>query len=54
MDKLEWMYFLTENDDSYWEKYNTICDKVNADTKKEFHSEPVYNKKIFENQKKIL
>ena len=26
------------------EKYNTISDKVNADVKKEFDSEPVYNK----------
>ena len=37
------MYFLTENDDLL-EKYNTVRDKVSADIKKEFHSEPLYNK----------
>ena len=37
------MYFLIEDDD-FLEKYNTIWDKVNADIKKEFDSEPVYNK----------
>ena len=31
-------------DDDLLEKYNTICDKVSADIKKEFDSEPVYNK----------
>ena len=39
----EWMYFLIEDDDLL-EKYNTIWDKVSADIKKEFDSEPVYNK----------
>ena len=34
--------FLIVDDDSL-EKYNTICDKVSADIKKEFDSEPVYN-----------
>ena len=38
------MYFLIEDDDLL-EKYNTIWDKVSADIKKEFDSEPVYNKK---------
>ena len=33
----KWMYFLNENDDLL-EKYNTIWDKVSADTKKEFVS----------------
>ena len=37
------MYFLIEDDDLL-EKYNTIWDKVSADIKKEFDSEPVYNK----------
>ena len=37
------MYFLIEDDDLL-EKYNTICDKVSADIKKEFDSEPVYDK----------
>ena len=38
------MYFLIK-DDKLMEKYNTICDKVSADIKKEFDSKPVYNKK---------
>ena len=37
------MYYLVEDDDVL-EKYNTICDKVSADIRKEFDSEPVYNK----------
>ena len=37
------MYFLNE-DDKLLEKYNTIWDKVSADIRKEFDSEPVYNK----------
>ena len=38
------MYFLIE-DDSLLEKYNTIIwDKVSADIKKEFDSEPTFNK----------
>ena len=41
----EWMYFLLEDDDLL-EKYDTIWDKVSADNKKEFDSEPVYNKKF--------
>ena len=40
-----WMYFLIE-DDVLLKKYNTIFDKVSADIKKEFDSEPVYNKNI--------
>ena len=40
MDKLD---FLIENDDLL-EKYNTIWDKVSTDIKKEFGSDPVYNK----------
>ena len=39
----KWKYFLIEDDDLL-EKYNIICDKVNADIKKEFNNEPVYNK----------
>ena len=39
------MYFLIE-DDELLEKYNTVWDKVSADTKKECDSKPVYNKKI--------
>ena len=37
------MYFLFKHDDLL-EKSNTICDKVSADIKKNFDSEPVYNK----------
>ena len=37
------MYFLIEDDDLL-KKYNTIWDKVSADIKKEFDSEPIYNK----------
>ena len=39
----KWMYFLIK-DDVLLEKYNTIWDKVSVDIKKEFDSEPVYNK----------
>ena len=41
----KWIYFLIEEDDLL-EKYNTIWDKVSADTKKEFVSELVYNKEF--------
>ena len=37
------MFFLIE-DDHLLEKYNTIWDKVSADIKEEFDSEPGYNK----------
>ena len=37
------MYFLIEDNDLL-EKYNAILDKVSADIKKEFNSQPVYNK----------
>ena len=40
----KWMYFLIEDDDLL-EKY-IIWNKVSADTKKEFDSEPVYNKEF--------
>ena len=48
----KWMYFSID-DDEFLGKYNTVWDKVSADIKKEFDSEPVYNKKLFENQNKI-
>ena len=48
----KWMYFLIEDGDLL-EKYNTVCDKVGADIKKEFDSKSVYNKYFFENQNKI-
>ena len=52
-EQTKWMYFLIE-DDGLLEKYNIVWDKVTADIKKEFDSEPVYNIKFFENQNKIL
>ena len=46
----KWIYFLIEDDDLL-EKYNTIWDKVSADIKKEFDSEPVYNTNYFRTNK---
>ena len=43
------MYFLIEDDDLL-EKYKTIWDKVSPDIKKEFNSEPVYNKNYLKNK----
>ena len=37
--------------DDLLEIYNTIWDKVSADIKKEFHSEPVYNKNYLKKKK---
>ena len=48
----KWVYFLTEDDDLL-EMYNTIWDKVSADFKKEFDSEPVYNKELMKNKMKL-
>ena len=45
MDKLNGCIFLTGNDDLL-EKHNTIQDKVSTEIKKEFNSEPVYNKNL--------
>ena len=39
------MYFLIEHDDIL-EKHNTLWGKVSADVKKEFNSNPVYNKEF--------
>ena len=39
------MYFLVKDEDLL-EKYDTIWDKVSADIKKEFDSEPVYKKNV--------
>ena len=47
------MYFLIEDDDLL-KKYNTIWNKVNPDIKKEFDSEPLYNKKNLKAKKKNL
>ena len=45
MDKLNEFIFENEDDDLL-EKYNAIRDKVRADNKKEFDSEPFYHKKF--------
>ena len=45
------MYFFIQ-DDELLEKCNTIWDKVSADIKKEFHSEPVYNKEFLKTETK--
>ena len=45
------MYFLFEDDDLL-EKYNTIWNKVSADIKKEFNSEPVYNNNFLKTEVK--
>ena len=45
----KWMYFLIE-DDGLLERYNTIWDKVSADLKKEFDSEPIYNKEFLKTE----
>ena len=41
----KWIYFLIK-DVYLLRKYNTICDKVSADIKKEFDSKTVYNKSL--------
>ena len=43
------MYFLTK-DDKLLEKYNTAQGKVSADIKKEFYSEPIYNKNFLKTE----
>ena len=48
----KWMYFLVEDDKSL-EKYNTIWDKVSVDIRKEFLSEPVYNKEVLKTKIKF-
>ena len=44
-DQTKWKYFSIEDDDLF-KKYNTIWDKVSADIRKEFDSEPVYYKSL--------
>ena len=46
----KWIYFLIEGDDVL-EKSNTIWDKVSADIKKEFDSEPAYGKNYLKKKK---
>ena len=47
----KWMYFLIEDDDLL-QKYSTVCNKVSADMKKEYDSEPVYNKTFLKTKTK--
>ena len=51
-EQTKWMYFLIEDDDLL-EKQNTIWDNVSADLKKEFDSDPVYNKEFLKTKKKV-
>ena len=48
----KWMYFLIEDDDLL-KKYDIIWDKVSTDIKKEFDSEPVYNKEFLKTKIKF-
>ena len=48
----KWMHFLIEDDDLL-EKYNNIWDKVSVNMKKEFDSEPVYNKNYLKTKIKL-
>ena len=48
----KWMYFLIEDDDLF-EKQNTIWNKASDDIKKEFDSEPVYNKEFLKPKIKL-
>ena len=49
----KWMTFLIK-DDELLEEHDTISDKVNADIKKEFDSEPVYNKIFLKPKQNLL
>ena len=51
-EQLKWMYFLIE-DNELLVKYSTICDKASTDIKKEFDSEPVYNKRFWKTKLKF-
>ena len=51
MEKLNGCIFFIEDDDLL-EKYNTIWNKVSADIKKEFYSEPVYKKEYLKTKVK--
>ena len=42
-EQTKWMHFFIKDDDLL-KKCNTIWDKVNADIKKEFDSQPIYSK----------
>ena len=49
----KWVYFSIEDDDLL-KKYNAIWNKVSADIKKEFDSEPVNNKEFLKTKKNIM
>ena len=49
----KWICFFIEGDDLL-EKYNAIEDKVGADMKIEFDSEPAYNKDLLETKIKCV
>ena len=49
----KWMTFLIK-DDELLEKLDTTSDKVSADVKKEFDSEPVYNKFFLKPKQNLL
>ena len=44
----KWMYILIEDDDLL-KKYNTICDNVSSDIKKNFYSKTFHNNFFFGN-----
>ena len=47
----KWMHFFNEDDDLL-EKYDTIWDKSSADIKKEFDSDPFFNKNFLKTKMK--
>ena len=51
-EQTKWMYFFIKDDDLF-EEYNTIWDKISADIKKEFDSQPFYNKNYLKSKNKI-
>ena len=50
-EQTKWIYFLFEDDDLL-EKCNTIWDKFSADIKKQFDSDPVFNKEFSKTNRK--
>ena len=52
-EQTKWMTFLIK-DDELLEKHDTTSDKVSADVKKEFDSEPVYNKFFLKPKQNLL
>ena len=54
-EKVKPLHIILPKTRAYIQSYDrqTIWDKVSADIKNEFDSEPAYNKNFFENQNKI-